>query len=224
MKLLIGEVEHEEVMYAIGAPTTEPKLLPGLENYYRSSVARALVEHYHGVHENVERMYTGIVTDVQVRATTRDFSRRLVEGGVPAKDVLRYRISLPIKAEDDHLPLAHKERFKGKVPHAFDFLHWWYVSMKMLSKRRYTKRVGYTEEEDKAIREWLKPFVEFVKGEDVNWGTKSVTEFRQLTKHATIEVIKDPHWSRLMETAAVLGRVIEEEGGILQTLKEITTG
>jgi carboxylesterase type B len=125
MKLLIGEVEHEEVMYAIGAPTTLSTLLPGLENYYKSSVARALVEHYQGVHENVERMYTGIVTDVQVRATTRDFSRMLAEGGVPAKDILRYRISLPIKAEDEHLPAAHKERFQGKVPHAFDFLHWW---------------------------------------------------------------------------------------------------
>ena len=107
MKLLIGEVEHEEVMYAIGAPTTQSTLLPGLGNYYKSSVARALVEHYQGVHETVER------------------SRMLAEGGVPAKDILRYRISLPIKAEDEHLPVAHKERFQGKVPHAFDFLHWW---------------------------------------------------------------------------------------------------
>jgi carboxylesterase type B len=125
MKLLIGEVEHEEVMYAIGAPTSQATLLPRLENYYRSSVAKALVEHYQGVHENVERMYTEIVTDVQVRATTRDFSRMLVEGGVLAKDILRYRISLPIKAEDESLPEAHKERFQGKVPHGFDFLHWW---------------------------------------------------------------------------------------------------
>jgi carboxylesterase type B len=125
MKLLIGEVEHEEVMYAIGAPNTTEGLLPSLFNYYRSSVAKALVDHYTGSHPDVERMYTGIVTDVQVRATTRAFSKALVDGGVPIKDVLRYRISLPIRAEDEQLPAAHADRFRGKVPHAFDFLHWW---------------------------------------------------------------------------------------------------
>jgi hypothetical protein len=93
-----------------------------------------------------------------------------------------------------------------------------------ISENRYTKRVGYTEEEDKAIREWLNPFSEFIKGDEVNWGTKAVTEFRHLTKDATIEVVQDPHWSRLMETAAVLRRVMGEEGGVAQTLKELTTG
>jgi len=113
-------------MYGIGAPTATEGLLPGLLNYYRGSVAKALMDHYTGAHPDVERMYTGIVTDVQVRATTRAFCKALVDGGVPIKDVLRYRISLPIKAEDEQLPPAHAERFKGKVPHAFDFLHWWY--------------------------------------------------------------------------------------------------
>jgi len=83
--------------------------------------------HYEGLHDDVASTFIGIVTDVQVRATTRAFAQALVDGGVPEKDVLRYRISLPIKAEDEHLPPAHKEKFKGKVPHAFDFLHWWFV-------------------------------------------------------------------------------------------------
>jgi hypothetical protein len=128
MKLLIGEVEHEEAMYAIGAPTTQAGLLPGLQNYYPSSVAEALMKHYVGKHPDVESMYTGIVTDVQVRATTRNFAKALVDGGVPVRDIYRYRISLPIKAEDEKLLGPHKEKFKGKVVHAFDYLHWWYVS------------------------------------------------------------------------------------------------
>jgi carboxylesterase type B len=127
MKLLIGEVEHEEAVYAIAAPTITANLMPGLLNYYPSSVASALVDHYTGAHPDVERMYTGIVTDVQVRATTRAFSKALVDGGVPISDVLRYRVSLPIKAEDENFPPALADKFKGKVPHAFDFLHWWYV-------------------------------------------------------------------------------------------------
>lgn len=43
MKLLIGEVEHEEIIYKLGAPTTQVGLLPALENYYPSSVAKALI-------------------------------------------------------------------------------------------------------------------------------------------------------------------------------------
>lgn len=161
MKLLIGEVEHEEVMYAIGAPTTQEGLLPGLQNYYRNSVAEALITHYtdriaksvksvipakrkadspeakgngsngttpeDSTESDVVSMYTGIVTDVQVRATTRNFAKALVDGGVPICNIYRYRISLPIKGEDAKLLGPHAERFKGKVVHAFDFLHWWYV-------------------------------------------------------------------------------------------------
>lgn len=139
MKLLIGEVEHEEVMYAIGAPATQTDLLPGLQNYYRSSVAEALMRHYVGKHPDVESMYTGIVTDVQVRATTRNFAKALLDGGVPMRDIYRYRISLPIKAEDEKLLGPHAEKFKGKVVHAFDYLHWWYVlldSWVMVGTRR----------------------------------------------------------------------------------------
>lgn len=126
MKLLIGEVEHEEIMYMLGAPTDQSGLLPGLQNYYRSSVAQALVDHYMKTIQEVAEIYTAIVTDVQVRATTRAFSQALVEGGVPKKDIFRYRISLPIKGIDDNLASEQRKIFSGKVPHAFDFLHWWY--------------------------------------------------------------------------------------------------
>jgi hypothetical protein len=128
MKLLIGEVEHEEIMYRLGAPTTQDTLLPGLQNYYPSSVAQALVDHYTKSHTDIADLFTGIVTDVQVRATTRAFSKFLVEGGVPQKDVFRYRISLPVKGIDDSMGTEQRAMFSGKVPHAFDFLHWWYVN------------------------------------------------------------------------------------------------
>jgi carboxylesterase type B len=131
MKLLIGEVEHEEAMYSVGAPTTQDNLLPSLGNYYPSAVSNALINHYPKVLTDVAeawtQLYTNIVTDVQVRATTRAFSKVLADGGVPVRNILRYRISMPIKSFDVSLPPQHVERFQGKVPHAFDFLHWWYV-------------------------------------------------------------------------------------------------
>jgi carboxylesterase type B len=127
MKLLIGEVEHEEIVYRLSAPTNQAGLLPGLQNYYRSSVAQTLVNHYAKANKDVVEIYTGIVTDLQVRATTRAFSQALVEGGVPGKDILRYRISLPIKGMDKKLEPEQRKEFERKVPHAFDFLHWWYI-------------------------------------------------------------------------------------------------
>jgi carboxylesterase type B len=129
MKLLIGEVEHEEAVYSIGAPTTQAALLPALRKYYPSALAKALVDHYPEVVSDVATswmdLYTCIVTDVQVRATTRAFSKTLLGGGVPMKDILRYRISMPISGFDKSLPPQHVDRYKGKVPHAFDFIHWW---------------------------------------------------------------------------------------------------
>jgi hypothetical protein len=81
-----------------------------------------------------------------------------------------------------------------------------------------------TEKEDKAIREWLAPFAQFVKGEELQWGTRDVTQFRHLTKDGKVEVVKDPHWSRLMETAAVLKRMVEQQGGVIETFTELTVG
>jgi hypothetical protein len=42
-----------------------------------------------------------------------------------------------------------------------------------------------------------------------------------LTEDGRVEVVRDPHWPRLMETAAVLRRVVEEEGGVIETFKEL---
>lgn len=109
----------------MGTPTNQAGLLPGLQNYYRSSVAQALVDHYVSANQGVVEMYTGIVTDVQVRATTKAFSQALVEGGVPGKNILRYRISLPIKGMNEKLEPEQRKVFDSKVPHGFDFLHWW---------------------------------------------------------------------------------------------------
>jgi carboxylesterase type B len=126
MKLLIGEVEHEEIIYGLGAPTDQAELLPRLLNYYRLSLSRALIDHYMKRNQDISEMYTRIITDVQVRAATRAFSQALVEGGVSKNDVFRYRISLPINGIDDTLDEEQRQMFAGKVPHSFDFLHWWY--------------------------------------------------------------------------------------------------
>ena len=55
--------------------------------------------------------------------------------------------------------------------------------------------------EDKAIKEWLVPFVEFVKGEEVTWGTSGITQFCHLTETGRIEIVDDPYWAKSTDTA-----------------------
>jgi carboxylesterase type B len=126
MKLLIGEVEDEEVLYRLGGPKTASDLIPRLNNYYPLPVCHTLVDHYSRHYEAVGDIYTRIVGDVQVRATIRALGNALVQGQVPCKDILRYRISLPIKGMDERISREARKYFGGKVVHAFDFVHWWY--------------------------------------------------------------------------------------------------
>lgn len=63
-----------------------------------------------------------------------------------------------------------------------------------------------------------------MKGEEVTWGTCHITQFRHLTDDRRVEIVDDPYWARLMDTASVLRKVTEEEGGIIQTIKEVTIG
>ena len=83
MKLPIGEVEHEEIMHRIGAPSKHEGLITGLHNYYSSSVAQALVERCTNPHVHVADMFTAIVTDVRQRG------RSLKVLGVASEDVMR---------------------------------------------------------------------------------------------------------------------------------------
>jgi hypothetical protein len=45
-----------------------------------------------------------------------------------------------------------------------------------------------------------------------------------LTEDAKVEVVTDSYWPSLMDTAAVLRKVIEQEGGAVETLKKLTVG
>jgi carboxylesterase type B len=211
MKLLIGEVEHEEIIYALGAPTETPALLPALEGYYRSDIARALRDYYNRSTLSVEQMFTRIVTDVQVRASSRSLVKILFDGGVQMKDIYRFRISLPINGFYDSLGSPQRERYHGLLPHEFDLLHWWYhASLRSgFDVCRFVKRAPFVENEVKVITEWLTPFAKFIQGEDVDWGTSNIAQFRHLTDDAKIKIVEDPYWTQLMETASVLRDVIE---------------
>ena len=82
--------------------------------------------------------------------------------------------------------------------------------------------MGFDETEDRVIREWLVPFAEFVKGNEVEWGTKDIIQFRQLTPDARIEIVQDPYWAKLMETAEVLRKAVEDGDEVIETIENLT--
>jgi hypothetical protein len=55
-----------------------------------------------------------------------------------------------------------------------------------------------------------------VKGGEVPWGTSNVIQFRHLTEDGRVEIVQDPYWAKLMDTASILQRVIEEDDGEIQ--------
>jgi hypothetical protein len=74
------------------------------------------------------------------------------------------------------------------------------------------KRNGFSHEENKAIKEWLRPFASFVNGKVVDWGTTNITQYRHLREDAMIDVVLDSEWERLIEIAAVVKNADDEEG------------
>jgi hypothetical protein len=74
------------------------------------------------------------------------------------------------------------------------------------------KRNGYSQQEDKAIKEWLRPFASFVNGKVVDWGTTNITQYRHLKEDASIDVVLDSEWEKLIDIAAVVRKADDEEG------------
>ena len=191
-KVLIGEVEHEEAIYAlVGAPTTEDEMLPALGNYYRADVCKALLKHYGARRDMALDEQFGIITsDVQVRASIRQFAKALVDGGLDISNLYRYRISYILPAMRDVLPPA----LSSRLGHGFDANYWFYLA-----------RNGFSMKDKEVVKAWLALYRDFLCGkQNIAWGTHSVDEYRQFEADGSIKVKKDPHWNRLLDVGAVL--------------------
>jgi carboxylesterase type B len=211
MRILLGEAETEEVLYALTNPppsSSESDMLQGLNNYYALPICKNLLSLYTSKGSSAEsrvanassqdddaekakQLFGLITSDVQVRAPIRVLSKALFDGGVPPEHILRYRVAYRPDCTDKVYP-----RNFG-VTHSADGVSWWFV-----------ERYGFSEKEKDRVKEWLgKTLIPLVTNRQS--GEKlELEEFLYFKESGSIEVVRDEQWRWMMHVAEALGSII----------------
>lgn len=117
-----------------------------------------------------------LYANMQVHCLERGFHRALVQGGLePGKDLLRYRFNWRTKQSG-----APPE---WGVTHGTDMAIWF-----------WGLEAGLTDDEKKVLGSWNEAFADFVKGNDVKWGTKTVQEMMRLREDGETDIWPDDRW------------------------------
>lgn len=167
VRFVLGEVCDEALLYKlVNPPSTKVDLVRQLENYYPKHVVEKLLtltnvyaipgEHEDANSEDTKERYKDvfarIVADMQVHASIRGLTKSLLvlpmTGAKGVPEVMRYRISWRAKGLDNWIMPG------VGVCHAADTPIWWASGT----------RAGYTEEDERKAKEFLKPFGEFLEG------------------------------------------------------------
>lgn len=148
---------------------------------YPEAIVQKILRHYCGRSEQYPSGYTSwqdlfghIYADLQVHLLERGFYNKILAQLQPGKDLLRYRFEW--RAGCAPYPP------EWEVTHATDMAIWfWYP--------------GLTKEERVILKSWNQVLAQFVKGEDVDWGTKSAKEVRRLRSDGQTDILKhDERW------------------------------
>ena len=209
IRILLGEAESEEALYALTnpPPTSSSKdMLHALNNYYASSVCEDLLSLYtsegptadakiesavadNETSKKAKRLFGLITSDVQVRAPIRILSKALYDGGVPPDRILRYRVAYRPECTDKVYPRSFG------VTHGADGLSWWYI-----------ERYGFSDQERNRIKNWLgETLIPLVTGDASGEKKLRLDEFLHFKENGKIEVTKDAHWPWLMRVSEKLG-------------------
>lgn len=188
IKVMIGDLPHEANVYKkVNPPSSYQALVDRLSVEYPRATAKALGRLYcpHRtplVGGNWQESFGRIYTDIQVYVTARGFIAALAKT-LPLEYIYRYRINHRLQCVDRIYP-----REMG-VTHGSDITVWFYGN-----------GADLTASERTLLKEYLKPFGEFLRGEHVAWGTKSIRETRTITSDQRIEITVDEDWERGQRT------------------------
>ncbi|KAJ4994011.1 carboxylesterase-lipase family protein [Stagonosporopsis vannaccii] len=209
MRILFGEAETEEVLYALTNPppsSSADDMLRGLNNYYALPVCESLLSLYstegssadprvksalsHSSDAEKAKQLFGLITsDVQVRAPIRVLSKALFDGGVSPEHVMRYRVAFRPECTDQVYPRSFG------VTHAADGVSWWFV-----------ERYGFSEQETERVKSWLdRTLIPLVTGQGPIGVESKLEEFLYFKKDGKIEIVRDEHWNWLTRVAEMLG-------------------
>ena len=184
IKVMIGDLPHEANVYKkVKPPSSYQSLVDRLSVEYPRSTSKALARLYCPqkaplVGGSWQDTFGRIYTDIQVYVTARGFISALAKT-LPLEYIYRYRINHRLQCVDGIYP-----REMG-VTHASDITIWFYGN-----------GAEVTASEQSLLQEYLKPFGEFLRGEQVAWGTQSIEETRTITSDQRIEITVDEDWER----------------------------
>ena len=187
--LMLGEVADEGLLYRlVNPPSSRDGLVVQLNNYYPLHVVHALLNIYHLPDPSAPRaawvdIFGQICGDCQVHAMIRGLAHSLLESPDPShalhiSSVHRYRIKWRAKALDEWL------KPELRVCHAADEPIWWASGW----------RIGYSEEDKMKVNAFVEPFGNFLKGDEVNWGTENVRQIREMGTDGLVRVVQDDRW------------------------------
>ncbi|KAF2036526.1 alpha/beta-hydrolase [Setomelanomma holmii] len=200
VKLIIGECSDEHFVYGTWRP---PK--PGYENMlhrleadYSHGSCKVLMSHYFpnrklpAKYKSWQEAFGHIYADVQVHALKRGMVDALVRRGA-GNLIHRYRIEWRAKCVDKKHP-----RTWG-VTHTSDMAIWFFGNGEILT----------AEEKEVVTKAFHEPLSAFLKGDDVEWGTKHAMQIRTLKSDGSVRIENDVRledglelWNKLKKVGA----------------------
>jgi carboxylesterase type B len=179
IRILIGDLTQEWHLYkTIYPPSSFEALIDRLSWDYPRQTAMAVCERYRYYPKNSDwiNIFGKLYADLQIHCTMRGFLR-CIGDHVPLDHIHRYRIDWRTKSVD--------KRYLKEVgaSHGSDGSIWVFGNGEEL-----------TSSERTLIQEWLKPFGQFLRGENVIWGTRRLNEVKYLTSEGKIEIREDELW------------------------------
>jgi carboxylesterase type B len=189
VKILMGDLPEEPNVYKlVSPPASYEGLYCRLAVEYPEAACAKLVKMYCPSRQpppgqSWQDIFGTIYTDMQVYVTERGLVEALAQH-LPVSAICRYRINWRPKCVDDFTPPSMG------VTHGTDLAIWWFG-------RGFASRTGLAEAEKEVVREFLRPYGEFVAGREVHWGTGNVREVRTLLAGGQgVAVTRDEFWER----------------------------
>ena len=178
IQTIIGDLTQEWHVYKMTYPPDSYEALVNRLSWdYPRHIAEAVCEPYRSsAQANWMEIFGKLYADMQIHSTMRGFLQ-CIATSVPLDHIHRYRIDWRAQCIDKRLP-----REVGAT-HGTDLAIWWFGNGESL-----------TDAEKVLVRKWLQPVGAFLRGENINWGTKSLKEVKQLTAEGKIEIKEDEIW------------------------------
>ncbi|KAF2628664.1 paraben-hydrolyzing esterase precursor [Macroventuria anomochaeta] len=180
VKIMMGECSQEHFLYGTWKPPKSgfDNLLHRLEADYPQAAVEVLMKHYFP-DRTLPKKYRSwgdafghVYADVQIHALERGMANALIQHS--AGDLLhRYRIEWRAKCVDEKVPK------KYGPTHTTDLPIWFWGNGDDLT----------VDEKNVVTEAFQKPLAQFLKGEEVQWGTRDDRQIRTLkeTGHVVIE-------------------------------------